>query len=301
MRETSAERIMVGYDGSVAAGSAIAAAAALLPAAHAWITYLWVPPFASDALRRRLWRGARGTDEFVTAVEREGAAEADRLAAMGVSLARAAGWSAEPLVERSYGGEGLQLAELADKLGPDLIVLGSRGLGGARAVLGSVSDMAVHYAPRPVLVLPYPLLTTDWAALADGPVLVGWDGSAGAQRAVGAAEELFGARRIVIVAVHDGTPPPAPADHRMVVVERADGHLAGGRAVAEALGEQAAEQRAAAVVVGSRGRTALREILLGSVAMATLHHTPRPVLVVPHRASHGSGTGADRRVRTEES
>jgi len=31
---------------------------------------------------------------------------------------------------RGYGGEGLQLAELADRLAPDLIVLGSRGLGG---------------------------------------------------------------------------------------------------------------------------------------------------------------------------
>lgn len=296
-------RIMVGYDGSVAAGSAIAAAAALLPRAHAWITYLWVPPFASEALRRRLWHGMRGADEFVTAVEREGAAEADRLATMGVSLARAAGWSAAPLVERSYGGEGLQLAELAEKLDPDLIVLGSRGLGGARAVLGSVSDMTVHYAPRPVLVLPNPLLTTEWSALADGPILVGWDGSAGAHRALGAAEELFGARRIELVAVHDGAPPqPAPADREVVVVQRADGHVAGGRAVAEALGERAAEQRAAAVVVGSRGRTALREILLGSVAMATLHHTARPVLVVPHRTRQVSGAaGGDRQVGTEES
>ena len=41
---------------------------------------------------------------------------------------------------------------------------------------------------------------------------------------------------------------------------------------------------AAVLVVGSRGRSALREILLGSVAMAALHHSPRPVVVVPHRA-----------------
>jgi nucleotide-binding universal stress UspA family protein len=35
------------------------------------------------------------------------------------------------------------------------------------------------------------------------------------------------------------------------------------------------------IVVGSRGRSARREILLGSVAMATLHRAHRPVLVVP--------------------
>jgi nucleotide-binding universal stress UspA family protein len=302
MPETSAARIMVGYDGSMAAGCAIAAAAALLPRAHAWITYLWIPPFASEALRRRLWRGTRGTDEFVASVEREGAAEADRLAAMGATLAGAFGWTAESLVERSYGGEGLQLAELAEKLGPDLVVLGSRGLGGARAVLGSVSDMVVHYAPRPVLVVPHPLLTADWAALPDGPILVGWDGSAGARRALATAEELFGGRRIVIVAVQDGAPPqPAPSDHELIFAAKGDGHATVGRAVAEALGEHAAGQRAAAIVVGSRGRTALREILLGSVAMATLHHAHRPVLVAPAADRTPSGQSSpDARPSLEE-
>jgi nucleotide-binding universal stress UspA family protein len=42
------------------------------------------------------------------------------------------------------------------------------------------------------------------------------------------------------------------------------------------------------IVVGSRGRSALREIRLGSVAMATLHHSPCPVVVVPHRARAGT-------------
>lgn len=278
--------IMTGYDGSLAAGTAIDCAGTLLPRAHAWITYLWVPPFASEALRRRLWHGRRRVDEFVEAIEREGAAEADRLAGTGVILARAAGWDAAPLVERSYGGEGLQLAELAEKLEPDLVVLGSRGLGGARAMFGSVSDMVVHYASRPVMVVPHPMLTTERAALAAGPVIVGWDGSAGARRALETAGELFGGRRIVLAAVADGeVAEPVPRGFESTAVELADGHPAIGRAVAEALAGLAADQRAAAVVVGSRGRSALREILLGSVAMATLHHMPRPVVVVPHRST----------------
>jgi nucleotide-binding universal stress UspA family protein len=37
------------------------------------------------------------------------------------------------------------------------------------------------------------------------------------------------------------------------------------------------------IVAGSRGRSAARELLLGSVAMAILHRAQRPVLVVPHR------------------
>src|SRR5687768_14259766 len=98
-------RMIVGYDGSPQASAAIDAGVALFPVAHAWITHLWTPPFASESLRRRLWNGTGHLDEFVVAVEREGEREAERLAANGVTLARAAGWAAEPLVRRTYGGE----------------------------------------------------------------------------------------------------------------------------------------------------------------------------------------------------
>ncbi|WP_433731678.1 universal stress protein [Actinoplanes sp. CA-051413] len=186
---TAAEqvRIIVGYDGSPPASAAIDAGTALFPRAHAWITNLWTPPFASEPLRRRLWTGSRHIDEFVEAVEAEGEREADRLAANGVTLARAAGWAAEPLVRRVYSGEGLELGQLAGEFGADLILLGSRGLGGAKALLGSVSDMAVHHTPCPALVVAHPLLAAEAAALADGPVVVGWDGSPGARHAGTAA------------------------------------------------------------------------------------------------------------------
>ena len=55
----------------------------------------------------------------------------------------------------------------------------------------------------------------------------------------------------------------------------------GARAVADALAGFAAQRGAALIIVGSRGRSAWREILLGSVAMAVLHHGERPVLAVP--------------------
>ena len=154
-------RVLMGYDGSPAASAAIEAGAQLFPQARVWVAHLWTPPFASNGLRHRLWSGTSRVDEFVEAVEREGEREADRMAAMGVTLARAAGWDAEPLVVRSYGGEGLQAAELAERMDADLVLVGSRGLGGARAVLGSVSDMVAHYATRPVLVVPHPLLFAE--------------------------------------------------------------------------------------------------------------------------------------------
>ena len=44
-------RVLVGFDGSTGAAAAIEAGSLLLPGAHAWITYLWVPPFAGDRVR----------------------------------------------------------------------------------------------------------------------------------------------------------------------------------------------------------------------------------------------------------
>ena len=188
--EMPTARVLVGYDGSPSASAAIDVAASLIPRAHAWIGHLWTPPFASEALRRRLWKGTAAVNEFVDAIEREGAGEANRLAALGITLAVAAGWDAQALVQRTYGGEGLQFTQLAEKLDPDLLVVGSRGLGGAKAVLGSVSDMVAHYASRPVLVVPHPLLMAERAAMIDGPVVVGWGrlrGRAGGTRGGGTA------------------------------------------------------------------------------------------------------------------
>jgi nucleotide-binding universal stress UspA family protein len=283
MNDSSTTRVLAGYDGSLAAGAAIEACAMLIPAAHAWIGHVWTPPFADQQLRHRLWRGTGCVDEFVAAVEREGRYEADRIAAMGAMLARAAGWTAEPFVIRGSGGEGFLLTEMTRTANADLLLLGARGLQGAKAVLGSASDMAVHYATRPVIVMPYPMLAAERAEVLDGPVLVGWDGSPGADAAVQTAARLLPGRRLVLAAVDvDAGPPALPAGTAEPSVLRLTRkHEHSSAAVADALISAARENAAAVVVVGSRGRSAAKEILLGSVAMRTLHRAHRLVMVVP--------------------
>lgn len=279
---------IVGYDGSPQASAAIDAGALLFPGARGWITYLWVPPFASDKVRARLRPLAHDVNELIEMVEHEGEREAERLVAMGVTLARAAGWNAEPLLKQTWGAQGLRIAQSAEEVHADVVLVGSRGLGGTQAVLGSVSDMVVHYSARPVVVVPYPMLAAEYAALPDGPVVVGWDGSAGAETAFAAATHLFGDRTVLLVTVDEGTdatPPPVDlpgAGGRDVIrltAERGLGFHA--HAISDALVATATDRDAAVVVVGSRGRSAAREILLGSVAMGTVHHSHRPVMVVP--------------------
>lgn len=279
---------LIGYDGSPASATAIDVGARLLPQARATVAYMWTPPFANPEVRQRLWPRARTLDDLIALIEREGFAEAEGLAAQGTAIARAAGWEAEPQVSRGYGGEGYELARLARELEPDVLVLGSRGLGGVKAVLGSTSDVAAHVSPVPVLVVPHPVLSAEREAAASGPIVVGYDGSAGARHALTAATRIFPGRDLAVVTVGDPDVDPvgdgalgaAGAEDAEIAALDADGR--GARAVADAMAAFAGARGAAAIVVGSRGRSAAEEILLGSAAMAVLHRAQRPVLVVPH-------------------
>lgn len=276
-------RVLVGYDGSPSSNHAAEAAALLIPEADAIVVHLWHPPFTSGGRRQRLAARAKTLEELIELIEQEGRAEGERVAGYGLALVRAAGWAAEPLVARSFGGEGYQVARLAEQRSADLIVLGSRGLRGVEAALGSTSDVVVHVSSTPVLVVP-PLTTPTRDALGSGPVLVGFDGSSGATHAARVCAVLFPHREMtrVIVDRPGGSAESPPAGDGVDGVRLPSrGRPGSARAIAATLDEYAAERGAALLVVGSRGRSASRELLLGSVAKAVLHHAHCPVLVVP--------------------
>lgn len=277
-------RVLVGYDGSPSAVNAIEAAATLLPSATASILHLWEPPFTSPELRHRVFDRAANPEALGRLIETEGHAEAERMARTGVKLAQAAGWEAEPLVKRTFGGDGYQFARTAEELGAELMVVGSRGISGMRA-MGSVSELVVHVSPIPVLVVPYPLTTVEWTAAESGPVVVGTDGSPHAARALAAATTLFPHRRRLLVAVEEQGASASPVEGTELVTVRCSGRPGKPRATASTLADEAARRGAAVLVVGSRGRGGTRETLVGHVTRALLHCAHRPVLVVPSRGA----------------
>ena len=199
------------------------------------------------------------------------------------------------------------LADEAERSAADLLIAGSRGRGGiASAVLGSVSAELVDHAPCPVLVAR------------TGPIkslVLAVDGSAPAAAATSflATWPIFDGLPIHVVSVAVGMEPvefgAAPPryhraaaqyskayaeeqeSHTRIAAEAAERLRAEGRdarptmrtstrTAADEIVRFATEMRSELVVVGSRGRTGLARIALGSVARNVLYGSPTSVLIV---------------------
>jgi nucleotide-binding universal stress UspA family protein len=153
--------ILFAYDGSESADAAIAAAARLVgrEAATAIVLTIW-EPVTVEALRAARFGGWPPIPRDVTEVDQRSATQAKQLAEHGARLAGEAGFEARALWTAEDKHIADTIAEGADELDVDLIVMGARGLTGIAAVLGSVSNHVLRYSDRPVLVVPHPRAVT---------------------------------------------------------------------------------------------------------------------------------------------
>jgi nucleotide-binding universal stress UspA family protein len=136
----------------------------------------------------------------------------------------------------------------------------------------------------------------------DKPILLCYDGSEDAFRAIEFAGSLFSGRPAVVLAVweHYSVLSGIQRVDDELVQEATEALAADGaerardagfsatsvavqaeHGVAEAIIDAADEHDAQLVVMGTRGNTGIRSLLLGSVSHAVAHHAHRPLLIVP--------------------
>jgi nucleotide-binding universal stress UspA family protein len=283
-------RYLVGCDGSPGAAAALrwAAATAQQAGAEVCVVRAWVYP-AGAALPSG---PASLPDPEV--VDAQLSAELDRwvdevVADRGVDVTRR--------VER--GPATAVLLRLVTELEADLLVVGAEGAdASSRLVLGSVTERCIEESTAPVVVVPEDDIDR-WAP--PTRLVVGFDGSASAERAVAWAGEMAATVKAEVVVVlaagfrmqADGpgevvtSPPDEAVDElarsgEMLAAAGVDhrGRLESGdaRAILPAVAD---EEDASLVVVGSRGLGRLPRLLLGSVARYVVGHVNQPVAVVP--------------------
>jgi nucleotide-binding universal stress UspA family protein len=294
MAQMTNRPVVVGVDGSESARQAVVWAASEAARRHAMlvILHVWtpIPVGVPHPATLGLYEGVLLEDgrkwlaEAATAAQETapGVTTTTKLTS-GLVAGQLVGWSAAA----------------------DLMVLGSRGLGGFTELLvGSIAVAVATHGHCPVVVVRG--ADPQSPPRQDGPVVVGVDGSQASQAAIPFAFQAAASRNVPLRAVHawsdlpimttgeltmawqsiqqaesevlvqqlaecQGRYPNVPVEH--VVVRDRPAHV---------LTDQA--KSAQLVVVGSRGRGGFRGLLLGSTSQALIHHSACPVAVIPpHR------------------
>lgn len=212
--------------------------------------------------------------------------------------ARARG-AAPNLAIRALSNLGAPVVTLVEmSSGYELLVMGSRGLGGFKGMLlGSVSTGVVANAHCSVVIVRG--LGDDAHVDPAAPVVVGVDASPAGAEVLAEAFAAADRRRCPLVAVYAWQPPSrrATPDQEQAwqksILADLDARVAEvgarfpevkvetvthrDRPAAALLGRA---QNAQLIVVGTRGRSELKGAILGSTSRAMVQHAPCPVLVV---------------------
>lgn len=148
--------ILICYDGSADARSAIEHAAELFPDEQATVLTVW-QPFLQIAAHSTVGFGLVPTIPDADEIDKASAEAARQTAEEGAELATKLGLKAQPLTCSQVTTTARAILAEADRTGAQAIVMGSRGLTGVKSLLlGSVSHEVTQHADRTVVVVPSP-------------------------------------------------------------------------------------------------------------------------------------------------
>jgi nucleotide-binding universal stress UspA family protein len=229
---------------------------------------------------------------------------AQELLAEEAARLTAAGWSESRELRIGHPAE--EIVHLAEQLGSDCVVLGSHGMSGVkRFLLGSVSDHVLQYAPCSVLIVKkHDSSCTESSKLLR--MLLSYDDSAPARKAVEFCASLPLDEQTEVTAL---TVLPLVKMYRQDIrqrlswlwLEKKKQALAALEGVAKEIGRTtshvetqlreapdvsdeilhvASELNSDLIVLGHKGKGAIKKFLLGSVTTRIAHHAPCSVLAV---------------------
>ena len=266
--------LSVAEDSDFAGEFAISVAAAL-------DNYLTAVAFVYDPIIPAAAEGYMPT-EVIEAQQRDSEHAAKTALDRFCAAAARAGVSADAVkLPANYAGAGEHFGLIARRF--DLAIV-SQAEPGKDAVEAQIAEGALFESGRPVVVVPYIQKTP----LKLDRVMVCWDGSRAATRAIADAMPLLaraGRVEVVIVANDPGKQDEIPgadmgrhlARHGLKVgVTR---FAAAGIDVADALLSHAADSSADLIVMGGFGHSRLREFVLGGVTRSILQAMTAPVLM----------------------
>ncbi len=248
-------------------------------------------------------------DELLTHIEMEGK---ERLSKASVQ-ALYAGVAYSTVIK--WGSIPSAILETAAEEGCDLIVLGTRTLSGwKRLQVGSVANAVTAKAPQPVLLVKQAPQTTAGLPLWHR-ILVATGGSAWSNAALDYALALAKTQRLEVCGLYVADQRPR---RRGVVDAKGEYVMAEAKTKAAAAGVHfeavlatgditkailatAIDKQCDAMVLGSRGLTGWKRLMVGSTANAVAAKTPLPVLIAKRFGARSGDVDARHQTLSEKS
>ncbi|MEV6770633.1 universal stress protein [Nocardia sp. NPDC051030] len=147
--------MLIAYDGSENARRAVEYAGRFLAANRAVVLTAWEPMVRQAARLSGLSGVMQPEWQLDEDIEDVAYVDARNINAEGVRLAKLAGLNAEARTVECTTTIWNAIVEVADELDVDIIVAGTRGATGIRALMhSSVADAVLKHCHRPVLMVP---------------------------------------------------------------------------------------------------------------------------------------------------